>query len=161
MDAVDRTCPAPDVLESSVDLRPLPHPPFHTALHFPSCPSSRLFLKCPVLSAVHSVGECALLWALCPAPSDRSHYVRGTWAFASVISLLPSSELDPPFPVHLEVGADLNLPSTHVGSMIHVHCNERNFCCQDMKSLQHRAKPREIDRWGSFSTCSLFLFSFS
>ena len=72
MDAADHTCPALDILESSVDLRPLPYPPFHAALHFRSCPSSsRLFLKCPVLSAVHSWGECALLWALCPAPSDQ------------------------------------------------------------------------------------------
>lgn len=63
--------PYPCVLESLVDLRPLPHLPFLAALHFCSCPSSRLFLKCPVLSAIHSVGEYALLWALSPALSDQ------------------------------------------------------------------------------------------
>lgn len=114
-------------------------------------------VPCPFCST-QCGGVC---FALGSVSSSKSHSVRGMWAFASVISLLPSSELDPPFPVHREVGADLNLPSTHVGSMIHIHCNKRNFCCQDMKSLQHRAKPREINRWGSFSTCSLFLFSFS
>ena len=109
----------------------------------------------------YTVGGSALCSGLCvQLQVTRSHYVRGTWAFASVISLLPSSKLDPPFPVHLGVGADLTLPSTHVGSMVHVHCNERTFCCQDMKSSQHRTKPREISRWGSFSDCSLFYFPF-
>lgn len=98
MDAADHTCPAPDVLESSVDLCPLPHPPFtqlcisRAVLLPPGCFWSALsFLQ-------YTVGGSALCSGLCvQLQVTRSHYVRGTWAFASVISLLPSASWIPPF----------------------------------------------------------------